>query len=266
MNRQPPIRAVTFDFWNTLYLDVEDVSAERARRRAALVAEAIVAALPDMRSELEDLRERISDIVREATRLRDEALHGFTGAERILWLLGELGLSLPSDAIDSLAQGLAELGVALPPRPAEGASEVLARVTGAARAGIVSDTGLTTGKYLRSVIQADGLAAHFGALGFSDETGWAKPHAGAFGPVLERLGVAPEEAAHVGDLAETDVAGALDIGMRAIWITPRRPGADVAEADVDEALSGIALPDDPRLERVGALVEVPAALRRLGLG
>jgi len=258
MSVPPSIRAVTFDFWNTLYADEKGVSEERVRGRASLIAEAVVAAHPDMRSQLDDLRGRISDALPEATRIRDESLHGFTGAERIVWLLSELGFSLPSDVVDSLAQGLAELGVALPPRPVDGALEVVARVAGVARTGIVSDTGLTTGGYLRSLIQGDGLAGSFGALGFSDETGWSKPHAGAFGPVLAQLGVGPVEAVHVGDLAETDVAGALALGMRAVWLDGGRP-------DAESALSGIARPDDPRLVRVGALTEIPAALAKLGL-
>jgi len=265
MSGPTSIRAVTFDFWNTLYADEKGVSEERTRRRAALIATAVASAHQGDRPPSAKLQERIVAILPQATRLRDAASRGFMPAERIAWVLSELGVSLQSDAIDALALELAELGAALPPTLVEGARELLAAVAGVAKVGVVSDTGLITGQYLRSIMEGDGLAGSFGALGFSDETGWSKPHADAFGPVLAKLGVVPGEAVHVGDLAETDVAGALELGMRAVWIDPRRPDADVPDADVYEALSGIARPDDPRLVRVGALTEVPAALRKLGL-
>jgi len=257
MSGPTPIRAVTFDFWNTLYADAKGVSEERTRRRAAVIATAVVAADQNDRPSAE-LQERIPRLLRQATRLRDEASRGYSPAERVAWLLSKLGVSLPSDVIDTLAREMAELGVLLPPRLVEGARDVVAAVAGVAKVGVVSDTGLITGRYLRSLMESDGLAGSFGALGFSDETGRSKPHAEAFCPVIEQLAVAPEEAVHVGDLAETDVAGALALGMRAVWIDGGEPSA--------EALSGIALPDDPRLVRVGALVEVPAALAKLGLG
>ncbi|MHC5053524.1 MAG: HAD family hydrolase [Planctomycetota bacterium] len=256
MTDPPPIRAVTFDFWNTLYSDPEGVSAERTRRRAGLIAEAVVDAGGAPPPPVNELERRIAQLLPSATRLRDETSHGHTTEERIGWVLSELGVSLRPDKIEQLARAAAELGVRFPPAPVESAREVVAAVAASAKVGVVSDTGIISGRCLTRIMASDGLAEQFGALGFSDETGRSKPHAKAFLPVLDRLGVGPEEAVHVGDLAETDVAGALALGMRAVWI-------DGGSAGSDAALSGIVRPDDPRLVRVRALDEVPAALREL---
>jgi putative hydrolase of the HAD superfamily len=258
--RLPPIRAVTFDFWNTLYADAgagaNGVSAERTRRRASLIAGAVVEAKGDSAPPLPEIERRVVEILPRATRLRDETSYGHTTEERVAWVLSELDVSLAPGALESLANAAARLGLEFPPVPVEGAREALACVTASAVAGVVSDTGIIHGRCLRRILASDGLAECFGAFGFSDETGRLKPHAGAFAPVLERLGVAPEEAVHVGDLVETDVAGALALGMRAIWIDRGAPGGDAALPEPVRA-------DDPRLVRVSALGDVPGALDEL---
>ncbi len=47
-----------------------------------------------------------------------------------------------------------------------------------------------------------------------EDTGERKPSPAPFRLVLERLGIAPEEALMVGDWAERDVVGAMQLGMR----------------------------------------------------
>jgi len=58
-----------------------------------------------------------------------------------------------------------------------------------------------------------GLAGHFTAIVTSAATGAAKPDPRPFLAALERLGVAPERALHVGDSAD-DEEGARAAGMR----------------------------------------------------
>lgn len=60
----------------------------------------------------------------------------------------------------------------------------------------------------------------FVAIADSARLGVAKPDPEIFAWALERLGVPAGEVVHVGDSRETDVAGALAAGMRAIWFGP----------------------------------------------
>jgi putative hydrolase of the HAD superfamily len=60
-----------------------------------------------------------------------------------------------------------------------------------------------------------GLAEFFAFVLPSAEVGVEKPDEAIFGLALQRLGLRPEEVAHVGDQYETDVVGA-----RAVGITP----------------------------------------------
>ncbi|MEO1078514.1 MAG: HAD-IA family hydrolase [Pseudomonadota bacterium] len=52
----------------------------------------------------------------------------------------------------------------------------------------------------------------------AEEVGASKPAPALFDAALERTGAAPREVLHVGDNPEHDVLGALDAGMRAVWL------------------------------------------------
>jgi putative hydrolase of the HAD superfamily len=86
------------------------------------------------------------------------------------------------------------------------------------RLGIVCDSGMMVGRVLRGQLQRAGLSQYFepDALAFSDEVGVTKPRPEIFHRALSGLGVSPADAAHIGDLRFTDMAGARALGMRAV--------------------------------------------------
>jgi len=90
-------------------------------------------------------------------------------------------------------------------------------VASGVRVGIICDVGLTPSITLRRALDHHGLLVQFGHWAFSDEVGVYKPDAAIFEHALAGLGgVAPDRAAHVGDLRRTDVAGARAMGMTAV--------------------------------------------------
>ena len=73
---------------------------------------------------------------------------------------------------------------------------------------------------LQPVLERQGLVERLDAIVLSSEVGKRKPHPAIFEHVLERLGVAPEEALFVGDRRYEDVRGAKELGMTtvlALW-------------------------------------------------
>ena len=56
-----------------------------------------------------------------------------------------------------------------------------------------------------------------------------KPEAPLFRIALERLGLAPAEAAMVGDSLPSDIAGARAVGMRTVLYAPAGAPADAAD-------------------------------------
>ncbi len=242
-------RSVTLDFWNTLYVGTGASETERRDRRVAMM----LAAVPSLDPGDDSCARRISRLMHDCTRIRAEGDRGLRAAERLAWVLGELGAELGPEALEALAREVAELGIEFPPRPLMGAREVVEALARRHALGLVSDTGLTEGRFLRELLRADGLSPPIAAFGMSDETGWSKPAPGAFLPVLEELRVAPEEAVHVGDTAATDIVGALSLGMRAVWIDTEGAGSDPALADLDSDARS-------RLRAVGSLADVPGAI------
>ena len=92
------------------------------------------------------------------------------------------------------------------------------------------------------------MLAYFEYTYFSDEHGMCKPDTRVFVHTLEELGTRPTEAAHVGDIQRTDVAGAQAAGMAAVHFVGAnstdagRSTADVMVRHFDElpqALGGL---------------------------
>ncbi len=69
-------------------------------------------------------------------------------------------------------------------------------------------------------IDALGIGHFFDVALMPDRTGFAKPDARQFHLACARLGVAPHETGHVGDSPWSDVNGAVDAGLIAIWFNP----------------------------------------------
>jgi putative hydrolase of the HAD superfamily len=63
-----------------------------------------------------------------------------------------------------------------------------------------------------------GLVDAFDVLVIAEEVRLAKPDPEIFQVACERLGVAPQQAAHVGDRLDVDAEGALDAGLSAVWL------------------------------------------------
>ena len=93
---------------------------------------------------------------------------------------------------------------------------------------VLALVGGTPGVILRRVLERHGLLGYFGAISYSDEVGFRKPEARIFHVTLERAGMVPDDALHIGDNPDADVAGAHGVGMRAAHYTAgfRRPSAE----------------------------------------
>ncbi len=200
------VRAVTFDFWNTI-ARVPSGAMTEARRRAVLAACAEGAAAIEPKlvaAALEEVGMRWERSWAEGVHL-----HPREGGEMLVRALGvedALGQTVIEAFLDAGRE--VELELALDIEPALEALKAK-RI----RLGIVCDVGFSGGALLRDLLAREGLLEHFDGWAFSDETGHYKPAPQAFEAALASLGAQPREAVHVGDLRRTDVAGAAALGM-----------------------------------------------------
>jgi len=206
------IKAVTFDFWNTLFVD--RAAPDRELLRAQVLA-----------AELLELGCRVDE-----TRLSAALTHGFDYFDRV-WRdehrtpdaaeildaqLLELGVTMPPDVRERVIERFAGLVLELPPDEVPGASRIVAELAASYQLAVICDTGYSPGRVLRELLLAHGMLDWFEYAYFSNEGGASKPSRHAFQSALERLDVRPPEAVHVGDMQRTDIAGAHDAGMWAI--------------------------------------------------
>lgn len=213
------IKAITFDFWNTI-ATVPSGAMTEARQRG------IAAALQgeDVEVEADLLLDGLRRVGLDWERAWAEGRH-LPPHEAAAALVRHLGVE--GAAREMVAEAFLGAGREVPLEFAPGIHVGLAELRRREiRLGIVCDVGFSGGELLRELLDAEGLLGHFHGWGFSDEVGHYKPASQIFEAALGALGVAPSEAMHVGDLRRTDVAGAAALGMRTVRYRGVNPAGD----------------------------------------
>ncbi|MBI4839785.1 MAG: HAD-IA family hydrolase [candidate division NC10 bacterium] len=215
------LKAVTFDLWQTLILDtpagLRQARAARVRGiQQVLARQGISVDVAAVDRAYDAAGVRLEEVF--WSRRRDVGSRG-----QVRFMLESLGLdgAVPAEGglMDELDQAYCLPILSALPIPNAGALEVLRTLSSHGLVlGLICNTGRTPGKMLRLILERLALAPYLSVLTFSDEVGLRKPHPEIFHRTVSALGVAPAEAAHVGDDVTTDVAGAQGVGMRAIHL------------------------------------------------
>jgi putative hydrolase of the HAD superfamily len=231
-SQRPPIRAVTFDFWDTIVAAVAGSGDGMRRLQIDRFAGTIEAAGSPVPPERLDEAFDANWARFEERWVANAGQH--TPTDSVDLIAAHVGLDLEPALRDELIDGFRLVGERVELETGTGIEQALRSLRAAGiRIGIVCDVGLTPSPTLRRRLDELGLLAMFDAWSFSDETGWFKPAAEAFVPALQGLGVEAAETAHVGDSRRTDVAGARSLGMVAVRFTGfhDRPPDTGPEAD-----------------------------------
>jgi putative hydrolase of the HAD superfamily len=227
-------RALTFDYWDTLY-DGAGVPLRDALRVAAVQRLTAALGLTPGERELLDAYEASGA---EAHRWWKDEHRGYTTGERIRWMLRQLGSERP-ETCEHVAEACSAVDEALlshPPPLVPGAADTVRALAERFPLAIISDTGFASGRAQDELLERDGLLELFPVRIYSMDIGHAKPRPEPFDAAVRALGVTPGDAMHVGDIERTDVAGALSAGLRAVRcdVVPRRRGSSAAELVVRE--------------------------------
>jgi putative hydrolase of the HAD superfamily len=212
------LKAVTFDFWQTLVTETPEGSrwarAERIRRigevlRAdrividpALISQAYIT----QGEQLEQIWKTTQDIGARAQ------------VEMLLDIL-HIDRSFPRwDALlDHLVDAYTLPILSAMPVPINDAPAILSSLKGRGLLlAVICNTGRTPGNILRIILARLDVARLLSVESFSDEIGVRKPRPEIFQRTLAALGIRPEEALHVGDSLASDVAGARSVGIHAV--------------------------------------------------
>jgi len=219
----PAIQAITFDLWDTVFIDDSDEPKRAARgldpkpvERRNLVEEFLGRDEPISR-ELVDLA---YDTVDAAFR---QVWYGqnvtWTVRERLSVLLKGLGRHLPGHQFDELVRLHEDMELTVRPDLAPGVAEVLANLQGKYRMGVISDAIFSPGRALRQLLADYDILQFFEAFVFSDEIGLAKPNVAVFEAAATSLGVPLGRIVHIGDRELKDIEGPRAAGARSILCT-----------------------------------------------
>jgi putative hydrolase of the HAD superfamily len=206
------LEAVTFDYWNTLmHEDGSSIALRREAWAARLGGIGVAVAEHELDMAFEGGWRRFNEAWEANRQYRiDDAARDLLVDLGLEHLDGELHAQLVAD-LDVVSERVSLIA-------APGIEGCLRRLKDAGlRLGIICDVGMTPSTSLRRQLERHGLLGYFDHWSFSDDVGWYKPAPEIYRHALDGLGgVAPERAAHVGDLRRTDVAGARAMGMTSV--------------------------------------------------
>jgi putative hydrolase of the HAD superfamily len=209
------IKAITFDFWQTLYADSPELRRQRQAMRTYLCHQFLVASGHNIEPSQVDVG------FQAAYNLAAEMWHqhrGVTVEACILRLLGTLGIHPSPPVVDDLVQSTGEACLNVRPVLIPYVKDALAQLSTKYQLAIISDTGLTPSQFLRRLMAKD--------------------------DILDNFAVQPGDAVHIGDLVWTDIVGAKNAGMKAV----RFSGVSAMEGD--DELSHAAFDDYRQLDEI----------------
>jgi HAD superfamily hydrolase (TIGR01509 family) len=244
------LKLMLFDLWGTLFLhDGPHEGEPRDALRRKLVQHAL--AERGMYFDMADIASAFAQAAREHSAIHADARDIAAEARTVLYMrhLDEtIASRLDDDGWRTLHRAVLAPALELRPALMPGAVEAVRAIKemGVATC-LVSNAGLTPGYVLREILSDYGVLPYLDHAIFSDEVELAKPAPAIFERALDEFGVAPGDAAFLGDQPVLDVLGPQSAG---IWT--------VQLGDISE--EGIV--PHARISALGALVP---ALRSLAL-
>lgn len=223
MMSRATIRAITFDLWDTVFIDDSDEPKRAAQGLAPKPVE--------RRNLVQQFLERHEPISRElidiAYSTTDAAFHHVWYGQNVTWtvrerlsvLLKGLKRYLPEPEFNELIRLHEEMELSVRPDLAPDVAKALSSLQGKYKMGVISDAIFSPGRALRQLLADYDILQFFSAFVFSDEIGCAKPDAAVFKAAAKVLGVKPSEIVHIGDRELKDIEGPHAVGARAVLCT-----------------------------------------------
>lgn len=218
---------VTFDLWDTVFIDDSDETDRKARglaskrdARRLLVFEALNEN-PGPHPPLPLREVQIAYAATDAAYNRVWHAHAVTWTvpERLRVVLAGLGRELSAARFAQLVRDHEDMELHLPPHLADGIVEAIEQLAPRYTLGIVSDTIFSPGRALKEILRNYGLLQHFDAFAFSDEVGCSKPARGMFDAIAAQTGAALTDIIHIGDRITKDIDGPHSVGARGVLTT-----------------------------------------------
>lgn len=225
------IKAITFDLWNTLFQNISYTKIRKGLIKKFLEKNGFKVSHAKLHKVFNESFNFLNP------RLKHKQFKHIYTQTRIKNIFDELRFEAKTETSKELNNEFEKLMLDNPPDLRKGVFDTLKTLNLDYRIGMISDTGITPGRIIRDVLNDYNILEFFDVTVFSDETGYYKPHPIAFKTALDQLDCSPKDAMHVGDLLDTDIRGAINYEMQAVWIRApqtRNPGDIVPDYEISE--------------------------------
>lgn len=217
----PPFRVagVTFDFWETLFMDTPGLDRRRDELRCQGLRENLGKLGVDV--SVEDLADGFNESTAWLVDIwkRGEQVSTLEQIRYIVNHATRNRANLPTDpgALARLEESYWSPSLMAPARLNAEAPDVVQQLRDRGlKIGLICNTGRGPGHALRELMRREGVLDYFDVTIFSDEIGFGKPDKRIFLKAAEMLGLLSSEILHVGDNIENDVRGAQSAGMKTL--------------------------------------------------
>jgi putative hydrolase of the HAD superfamily len=213
------VAGVTFDFWETLFMDTPELDRRRDELRCQGLQENLAKLGVDV--SFEDLADGLRASTPWLANIWKEGGQVST-LEQIRYIVNHATknraiLLTDPEVLISLEESYWSPSLAAPATLNAEAPEVFQRLRERSlKIGLICNTGRGPGHALRELMRREGVLDYFDATVFSDEVGYGKPDPRIFLTAAERLGLQLSNILHVGDNVENDVRGAQRAGMKTL--------------------------------------------------
>jgi len=217
------IKAITFDLWDTVFIDDSDEPKRKAAGRLPKKEERRQLVLEYARKHRNISKELVDSVYDAVDAAYRKVWHDqfvtWKVVERLEIIFTGLGINLPSDEMDEIVRLHEEMELEFRPDFIDGVKEAIEELHKSYKLGVISDTIFSPGRVLREILKGEGLLKYFDHFVFSDEIGNSKPKPIVFESACENLGVQAHELIHIGDREHNDILGPKKLGIGAILCT-----------------------------------------------
>jgi len=217
------IKAITFDLWDTVFIDDTDEPKRKAAGRPSKPVERRQL-VHQFLEKYQPIDGKLVSMVYDTT---DAAFRKVWHDQHVTWsvrdrlevILKGLSRDLPDKDMNELVRLHEEMELEFRPDFVPGVHEAIKQLAGKYKLAVISDAIFSPGRCLRTLLKGEGLLEYFDLFVFSDEVGNSKPEPHVFQTAWEGLGVNPEEVVHIGDREHNDILGPINVGMQCILCT-----------------------------------------------
>ncbi len=230
------IKAITFDLWDTVFIDDSDEPKRKEAGRLSKKDERrflVYEYAARHKNISKELVEKVYDTVDESFRkVWHEQFVTWKVEERLELIFNGLGVNLPKEEMNEIVKLHEEMELEFRPDFIEGVGDALKELHKPYKIGVISDAIFSPGRVLRELLKGEGLLHFFDHFVFSDEIGSSKPQPLVFESAWQKFGIKPEEMLHIGDREHNDILGPKKLGIHTLLCTASLDrGSENTQAD-----------------------------------